>query len=54
MKTLTTEQQNELQEVVQEAALQLHGMGLDLENQLRYWSIELKPKRRKVLTIEQN
>lgn len=43
MKTLTTEQQLELQDLVEQAAAAIQD--LELKNSLNYYAIELKPKR---------
>jgi hypothetical protein len=43
MKTLSTEQQQELQELIHN--LPRHNLDFGVCNQLDYWAIELKPKR---------
>ena len=57
MKTLSTEQQVELQKLIEEVTHLYQGLmttptDLELKAQLNYWAIELKPKRvrKKVLT----
>lgn len=44
MKTLSTEQQTELQALLEEVAGNFHDHGT-LGAGLRYWALELKPKR---------
>lgn len=46
MKTLNTEQQQELQSFIQGVA-ESGVLPLGLQAQANYWSIELKPKRKK-------
>ena len=50
MKTLSTEQQIELQKLIEETINLYQGLmtspaDLELKAQLNYWAIELKPKR---------
>lgn len=47
MKTLTTEQQSELQSLLES----LNGLNIDVQQEVNYWVNELKPKRIRKKTL---